>query len=271
MTEKPKIGTIECIVQDITTKGLLDNSVVEIKEINKKYTAVGGSFTVSLSTGNYTITVSKPNYVDYTTKVSVKSGVRSKLVFNLKKTEEALAREAALRVKEQSIKNYLEQGKIYFFENNLDPAKVAFEMVLSLDPVNVEAMQFLAQIEPKRTQLIATYAAEARSRTKRNDFAKAIEYWQKVLGLDLANSEAKRAIANLRARIAKVPKPPTKPKITKAEIEALYKKGVSYFTEEKYDQALKLFKQVLAHNPNHASAKDYKKRTEARLRVLGGG
>ncbi|KPJ72973.1 hypothetical protein AMJ52_04540 [candidate division TA06 bacterium DG_78] len=272
MTEKPKIGTIECIVQDITSKKLLNNSIVEIKELNKKYTAVGGTFSVILSVGNYTVIVSKPDYVDYTSMVSVKPGVQSKLVFNLSKTEEALRREAALREKEQSIKIYLEQGKIYFFENQLDPAKIAFEMVLSLDPENSEAMEFITQIEPKRAQLIATYAAEARSRTQNNELAKAIEYWQKVLTLNPDHIEAKRSISDLQTRIAAAKKPPAVPKkITQAEIEALYKKGVTYFTAEKYDQALKIFKQVLTHDPNHTGAKDYKSRTEARLKVLGGG
>jgi tetratricopeptide (TPR) repeat protein len=140
-------------------------------------------------------------------------------------------------------------------------------MVLSLDPSNSEATQFLAQIEPKRVQLIAAYAAEARSRTQKNELARAIEYWQKVLTLDANDSEAKRSIADLQTRIAATKKPPTKPKkITKVEIEALYKKGVSYFTAEKYDLALKLFKQVLAHDPNHAGAKDYKGRTEGTIK-----
>jgi hypothetical protein len=51
----------------------------------------------------------------------------------------------------------------------------------------------------------------------------------------------------------------------------LYKKGVTNFTAEKYSDALKIFNQVLAYNPNHTGAKDYKKRTEARLKVLRGG
>lgn len=58
MTEKPTYGSIECIVQDITSKKLLHNAEVEIKELSKKYTAVGGSFSISLPVGNYTIVVS---------------------------------------------------------------------------------------------------------------------------------------------------------------------------------------------------------------------
>ena len=275
--EGPRIGSIECIVQDVTSKELLGNSIVDIKEVNKRYNAIGGTFNMSLPAGTYTITVSKTNYVDYVTKITLKPNIKSTLVFNLKKTEEALRRETALREKEKTIKNYLEQGKIYFLENKLDPAKISFGMVISLDPGNTEAKEYLAQIEPKRLELTAAYTEEAKTRTGAGDFAKAIETWQKVLSLDPTSDIARSAISDLQSRIlaAKPPEPkkvePTKPKITEAEIEALYKKGVSLFTAEKYDDALKIFKQVLAQNPSHAGAKDYKNRTEARIKALGGG
>jgi len=201
-------------------------------------------------------------------------------VFKLKKTEEALREETAQQEKEQNIRNYMEQGKIYFSEDNLDEATAAFTMVLSLDPEYQEAKDFLDKIDPRRAELIAEYTEEAKSRTEANDFTKAIESWQKVLELDAKNAEAKDAIAKLQDRItaAKKPKPtkptqpqPTKPKATKEEIEALYKKGVSYFTAENYDAALKLFKQIIALDPNHTGAKEYKKRTEARIKILNEG
>ena len=279
MTEKPKTSTIECVVMDITTKELLQNSIIGITETNNKYTAVDGTLTLILAAGNYSMVITKADYIDYTAKLSLKPGSKSKLVFNLRKTEEVLKSEAAAREREKTIKNNLDQGKIYFLENKLDPAKIAFEMVLSLDPGNGEAKEYLTKIEPKRLELIATYTEEAKTRTNANDFAKAIEAWQKVLSLNSNNSEARSAIAELQNRIVALKKPPEppkpieppKPKITAAEIEVLYKKGISLFTAEKYDEALKIFKQVLAYDPKHTGAKDYKNRTEARIKALGGG
>jgi len=274
----PKVGSIECIVQDITKKTLLQNAVVDIKEINKRYTAVGGTFSLSLPADNYTVTVSKKDYVDYIAKISVKAGVRTKMVFNLKKTEEAIKRELAAQERERSIKNYLEQGKIYFSEGNLNEAKSAFEIVVSLDPDNVEAKDYLTKLEARRQELISAYSTEARTRAGAKDFTKAIEFWKKVLALDPTSAEAKTSIADLQKQIAAIKRPPTTPppkppekKATAEEIDALYKKGVSLFTAEKYDDALKVFNQVLALDPNHKGAKDYKKRTEARLKALKGG
>ena len=152
-------------------------------------------------------------------------------------------------------------------------------MVLSLNPDHQQAKEYLVIIEPRRAELISVYTSEARSRTRAKDLAKAIEYWQKVFDLDPNNTDAKAGIASLQKQIAAAKKPtkpkkPAKPKepvITKAQIQALYKNGVSNFTAEKYNEALKIFKQIIAYDPNHKGAKDYKKRTEARIRVLKGG
>jgi tetratricopeptide (TPR) repeat protein len=172
----------------------------------------------------------------------------------------------------------MEQGKIYYSEDNLTEAKAAFEMVLSIDPEHQEALQYLADIEIRRTELIATYSDEARTRTRQQDYAGAMTYWQKVLRLDPENSEARAEIAAAQKRLAP---PPTQPKpkeptqvaqkTSSQQVKELFNKGLSMFTQEKYDEALKYFKQVLALNPNHAGAKDYKGRTEARLKILKGG
>jgi hypothetical protein len=279
MLQAPRVGSIECVVRDVTTKQMQTGYVVDLKEMNKRYKAKGGTFAMSLPAGNYTITISKANYHDYIAKITVKPGVKSKLIFNLKKTEEAMRKDVAYLEKQKNIKAYFEQGKIYYSEGNLVEAQKSFNNVLSLDPDHKEARDYLSKIEPRRQELVAVYSAEARSREQAKDLTRALEYWQKVLALDPNNSDARQGIARVEQQIASAKKPtqptkptkPTQPQATAAQIETLYKKGVSYFTSEKYDEALKVFKQVLALNPNHAGAKDYRKRTEARLKVLKGG
>lgn len=281
-SEGPKYGTMECVIQDMTTKQLMPNSVVDIKEMNKRYRSTGGTFNLGVPAGNYTVTISKPDYVDYVAKVAIKQGVKTKLVFNLKKTEEAIRREAAAVEREKSIKNGIGQGTIYYTEGNLVEAKKSFDLVISLDPENAEAKDYLVKIENRRAELIAAYVAEARSRTQAKNLSKAIESWQNVLKLDPNYAEAKTAIADLQKQISVVKpptKPPTKPPVTppvakkptKEEIDALYNKGIGYFTAEKYDDALKAFNQVIALDPAHSGAKNYKKRTEARIKALKGG
>jgi tetratricopeptide (TPR) repeat protein len=279
MLEKPESGTIECVIQDNVSRELLTNSIVELSELNKRYTASGGTFSLNLPAGGYTIIVMRTDYVDYKAKINVKPKVRSKLVFNMQKTEEALQLEQASREREASIRNHLEQGKIYFSEGNLTQAKAAFEMVLSLDSGNVEAQESLGALELRRANLIAYYSSEAKKQTQAKRYTQAIQSWQQVLSLAPDHTEAKNAVAELRKLTSAPAKPPakptkpsepTKPRVSAAEIENLYKRGVSLFTSEKYDEALNVFKRVLALNPNHVGAKEYKKRTEARLRVLRG-
>ena len=279
MVEGPRVGSIECVIRDNTTKELLPDAIVDIKETNKRYKAKGGTFSLSLPVGNYTITIIKPNYTDYMAKIKVKQNTKSKLLFNLKMTEQAMAKQKALVEKEKNIRTSFERGKMYYSEGNLNEAKKAFNMVLSLDPSHAGAQEYMAKLENRRAELIRVYTAEARSRTQGKDYTKAMEYWKKVLALDPTNAAAITGIPDLQKKMTKPKKPskpkqPTKPKepvATKAQIDALYKKGVSQFTAEKYDAALKTFKQVLALSPNHAGAKGYKKRTEARIKVLKGG
>jgi tetratricopeptide (TPR) repeat protein len=279
LLEKPKFGTIEVVVQDVSSKELLTNTTVEVAEIQKSYAAPSGNLSLNLAAGNYTFIVKKVDYVDYTANVNVKPEVKSKLVFNLNKTELALRLEAAERERENNIRSHLGQGRIYLSENNLAQAKAAFEMVINLDPANQEAKTALETIELRRTQLIDYYSSEARKSAQAKEYDKAIESWQKVLVLDPNHVTANAAIADLKQLQTAAAKPPakpqkpaepSKPKVTEAQIDALYKKGVSLFTNARYDEALDVFKQVLALDPNHTGAKEYRKRTEARIAILKG-
>lgn len=278
MLEKPDLGSIECVIRDGTTDEILTGATISIQETNRRYRATNGTFLLELNPGTYTMTVSRTDYTEYVAKITVKSDVKSTLVFKLKKTLAAQQRAAAQQEQEAHIRNYMEQGKIYLAEDNLSEAQTAFEMVLSLAPGNEHAVKYLADLELRRTQLIAEYTQEARARTQRKDYTGAINSWQKVLDLDPENNEARTERAAVQAKLA-APAPKPKPKaptqITKKptgqDIEKLYNRGVSLFTQEKYDEALKVFKQLLALDPNHLQAQDYKDRTEARLKILRGG
>lgn len=268
------VGAIECIIQDIITRESLPDAIIKIQETNEKYTAVGETFTITLPPGDYTITTTKPDYVDCIIKVSVKLGVKSKLIFNMEKIEETLKKETELLEKETNINKYFEQAVVYYTEDKLDDAEITFKMVLSLAPDHEETKEYLTKIEIRRVELIAVYSNEAKLKAQTDYLEIAIEYWQKVLDIDPENSEAQDAIDSLQIRIttAKKPtkskQPANKPITITAEIDTLFNKGVSYFTEEKYDDALKMFRHVLALNPNHASAQDYKNRTVARIKAL---
>ncbi len=64
-------------------------------------------------------------------------------------------------------------------------------------------------------------------------------------------------------------KPPVEKKtVNAADIKKLYDKGVMYFIGRQYTKALQTFNQVLAMDPGHKGAQDYKRRTELRLKAL---
>ncbi len=67
------------------------------------------------------------------------------------------------------------------------------------------------------------------------------------------------------------PRPPEKPKpevkkATPEEIDALFKQGMKYFTQGDYKEAEKIWKKILALDPQNAKAKRYLKETQLRLK-----
>jgi len=146
---------------------------------------------------------------------------------------------------------------------------------LAIDATNAQAQSYLSFVSNRIQDAIAMYMRQAETYAGQKKYREALNSYQMVLSLDPSNAVASMQIANLSAKIGAPKKPtppPPKPTPPSAqEIESLYKKGISLFAQEKYDEALKVFNKILALNPNHAGAKNYKMKTEARLKKLRGG
>lgn len=131
--------------------------------------------------------------------------------------------------------------------------------------------------EDNIVELVQTYTKAAKSYTAAGKYTDALASWQNVLKLKPDSKEAKQAIADLNKKMIPPTKKEVKPvkkevkpekKLTREEIEKLFEKGTIYFIAERYDKALALFNQVLKHDPKHTGARDYKKRTEVRMKLL---
>jgi tetratricopeptide (TPR) repeat protein len=131
--------------------------------------------------------------------------------------------------------------------------------------------------EDNIVELVQTYTESAKSYTAAGKYTDALASWQKVLKLKPDSKEAKQAIADLNKKMIPPTKKEAKPvkkeekpekKLTREEIEKLFEKGTIYFIAERYDKALALFNQVLKHDPKHTGARDYKKRTEVRMKLF---
>ena len=191
----------------------------------------------------------------------------------------------------KEIKRRLNGGYNYYLAGNYSRAISEWNRVLKLEPGNKKAKDYLNTASQKVAVLIASLRSSALTFEGQGRLQSAVNKWNEVLGLDPLNGEAKTSIASLKTRLAAIAerkppkrkppkkkppkkkppkkKPPTK-KLSKAEIETMYKSGVSLYLAGKYKQAIGKFQQVLKANPSHSGAKSYLQKARARLKAIEG-
>jgi len=114
--------------------------------------------------------------------------------------------------------------------------------------------------------------------------ATALGIWKKVLEYDPNNTRARLKVAEITKKLfpvvrrerksavrkkkpagKKVAKKKPAKKLTKAEINKLYKKAVGYYMDGKYRKAIELLKRILKSDPANARAKRYLKKAKKKL------
>lgn len=241
-----------------------------------------GIFAIHIEPGTYVVRVVAQGYKWKQASVRVLSGRTTTLNIVLTpKIPPAVVKEIKMR---------LNDGYNYYLAGNYRRALSEWNRVLQLDPRNKKAKNYLNTVGQKVAGLIASLRASALTYQGQGKLQSAVNRWNEVLGLDPVNEEAKTSIASLKARLAAIAKrkpperkppkkkppkkkPPKKPpakKISKAEIEAMYKSGVSLYLAGKYKQAIGKFQQVLKADSGHSGAKSYLQKARARLKAIEG-
>jgi tetratricopeptide (TPR) repeat protein len=109
----------------------------------------------------------------------------------------------------------------------------------------------------------------ARENEESKKFTEARYYYNRLFMYDSLLAEARAGIRRVDSLAAAANRPKEVKKMTPEEIEIIFQEGRAQFTADDYVAAKKLFQRVLANDPAHEKAKDYLRRTEARLKALG--
>ncbi len=280
--EAPKTGILACVVLDAQNRNPVSDVVISISETGKRFRSARNSFELTMPKGKYTLKIEKNGYNPQIKIVQVVPNVKTRTEFLLTKTAEAMRIEAEKLARQEEVQKLLKTGLDYVSSDSLIAARTVFENILKIDSTHAQAKSYLAFVNTRIQDAIVMYMRQAEAYVRQGNIAQAISSYQKVLGLDPNNQVAITQIADLQSRVSVVKKPTPPPKKptpppkkpappSSQEIEDLYKKGISLFAQEKYDDALKTFKKILALNPNHTGAKNYLRKTEARLKALRGG
>jgi tetratricopeptide (TPR) repeat protein len=174
---------------------------------------------------------------------------------SLESTELPLTRDAVSR---EEVTSHVTAARLHEQASKWEQAAAEWNAVLELDPGNREARRRLAAIE----QRLAAPSTPG-SRTTQPAPARR------------ADPEPTSRPARQERQPAPSPRPEPEreepPSVSPAQIKALYTQGVRAFNNEDYGTAINYFRQVLQADPDHAAAKDYLARAEARRRRLGAG
>jgi len=218
-----------------------------------------------------------------------------------KKEKEVLSRKKEVK-REKEITLHYELGKIFYYEGKYQEAIDEFKKVISLDPERREATKFIATIHDElrrkeeekarvqREEALKKAKAEkekkiivlldsGRAFYKEEKYPEAIEEFKKVLDLDPERTEAIRYIREVRNTIGKREEARRRvqemAQAKELEVKRHFTLGKSYYTEGRYEKAIREFEKALALNPKHTLATEHlakiqealKKREEGRLRT----
>ncbi|RKZ20341.1 hypothetical protein DRQ18_06570 [bacterium] len=267
-----RMGVIAGKVSDVKTGQPLVAKITIIKEATKKklkpfYSSAMGVFRVRLPEGRYIIHCEADNYEPkrYRVRVIRDKVIRLNVMLKRKLTQEELLAE-----------KYAREGIDFFNKGEYVKARERFKKALSYNPSNALATDYLKKTELAIDKLVEDLKNKAIA-MERRDPKGAIELWKKVLYYRPGHKEALDRIKALQALLApKKPAPrkpaakPSKPKpapkkLSKAEINKLYRNGVELYMKGKYAEAVKIFEEVLKHDPNHKGAKKFLKKAKSKL------
>lgn len=265
MYEPPGHGIIAGLVRaDRTALPIQATISFPGKEMPSLETTPEGVFTVQLLPGTYVVRAKRAGFYWKQTRVTVSAGRTTRCDFALR---EKYPPEQAER--RRLIREHLNKGIVYFADDKFLEACLEWKEVLKLDPEHTEAKRLLSRARGiLQHKLIDGHRAKALGYASRRQLKKAIAEWELVLSIDPENGEARSQIQELTASLASLTSKLPEEKLSPEEINRLFRSGVFLFFEEKYEQAVDIFNEVLKLDPKHEDASDYRDRARNRLRLI---
>lgn len=261
---------IRAAIRDSVSGSSIPQVRVTVLELAKSFNTRHSSFVFELPSGIYTIMLENPEYETLRRTFEFVTE-NNELVFALVKISDR----ERLKIKADSF--YMLLDSLATALNGLDWPRTG--VILSrvagfIDPPPYNADSLARVIQAVKARILDSLMAEARAAEDSQRLADAYFYYGKVVEYDSTNEIARQKAAELSAPKPAVPPVSVRAPVnaetvpSDAEIETLYRQGVSKFIAAKYDDAKKIFRKILVYRPGHEKAKDYLRRTQARIDAL---
>ncbi len=135
-----------------------------------------------------------------------------------------------------------------------------YNEVLKYDEKNGRALNGITKIKSSMEEEKQNLLAKAKQ-NKADNQSKALSYYKKAIELDPNNEEANKGIQQITGSESKVA-------LDAQKIKSMYYEGVDKYVNGEVDAAIKIWKQVLAMDPNHVEARKNIKRAEEKLQAI---
>ena len=162
--------------------------------------------------------------------------------------------------REGRVKKYLKRADISLSRRNLLEAKKYYDYVLKVNSMNDEARTGIEKVnEALKTEKLEEMRRVNRAKIeklwslsmesyRKGDYVKSKEKLNEVLAIDTGHEEAKKYVIEIDNQLAKV---------TAAQVNDLYEKGLELYKSENYEKALKYFEAVVIAAPHRMDAQDF--------------
>lgn len=154
-------------------------------------------------------------------------------------------------------------GPLHCFSVNLRIGRTIAEDWIAVKKLETEKRARRAEAE--RRARIERHSNSAVELYKKGDYFGALGEWQKVLGFDPENPEAKRWVDRITSEIQTIQEDEVRDKELLALINEHIDSGVEFLTKGDYERAISEWNKVLELDPTNRTANEYLVKTKALL------
>ncbi len=148
---------------------------------------------------------------------------------------------------------YLNQADGAFNDGDLARASQIYADVLAISPGNDLAIQGEAKV--RKREEVGRLIVKAYQQAAAHQYQEALATLEQARMLAPDNREVLDQIREVDAKFAQL-------------IDKVFNDGINLYTRDRYEDAARFFKRVLALNPSHEGAKGYLEKTEQRILAL---
>jgi tetratricopeptide (TPR) repeat protein len=177
------------------------------------------------------------------------------------KKKEIAARIAGIREKQNGkVSGLLSAAEKAYAKKDYSAALNKYNDILKFNQGNEAALNGITKVNAQKDSDKEKFLAKARQNSG-SDKAKAATYFKKVLEIDPTNQEANSGIEQATGRTSKLA-------LDAKQIKELYYQGVDRYVNGDIEEAIKIWKKVLAIDSGHVEAQKNIKRAQEKLAAI---